>query len=80
MESLVLGIRCEKQYLQIAHIIEQLIGKGSLLRQVFPKGVGSGRNLAFSLLEAWRNVLFGKALLGAGASCRFEIRFCPDTA
>jgi len=66
--------------LQIAHIIEQLISKGSLLKRVFPKGTGSGKNLAFRFLEAWRNIPFGKAPLGAVASWRFQIRFCPDTS
>lgn len=41
--------------LQVAHVIDQLIHRGSLLNQIFPKGFGSGRNLAFRLLEAWRN-------------------------
>lgn len=66
--------------LQIAHAIEQLISKGSLLKRAFPKGMGSGRNLAFRFLEAWRNVPFGKDLLGIIALWRFQIRFCADTS
>jgi hypothetical protein len=42
--------------LQIAHMIFQLLEKGSLLKKSFPKGLGSGKNLAFRLLEAWRNL------------------------
>jgi hypothetical protein len=42
--------------LQIAHLLFQLIQHGSLFRQAFPAGVGSAKNLAFRLLEAWRNV------------------------
>lgn len=41
--------------LQMACIIIQLLEKGSLLRKAFPKGLGSAKNLAWSLLEAWRN-------------------------
>jgi len=42
--------------LQIAHLLAQLLEKGSLLRQACPKGLGSAKNLAFHLLEAWRNL------------------------
>jgi hypothetical protein len=42
--------------LQIAHLLSQLMAHESLLRQAFPKGVGSAKNLAFRLLEAWRNL------------------------
>ena len=42
--------------LQIAHMISQLLEKGSLLRKSFPKGLGSAKNLAHGLLEAWRNL------------------------
>ena len=42
--------------LQIAHMIFQLLEKGSLLKKSFPRGLGSGKNLAFRLLEAWRNL------------------------
>jgi hypothetical protein len=66
--------------LQIAHIIEQLISKGSLLKRFFPKGVGSGKNLAFRLLEALRTVSFGKARLDVITAWRFQIRFCPDSS
>lgn len=40
--------------LQIACIILQLAEKGSLLKKAFPKGLGSAKNLARLLLEAWR--------------------------
>jgi hypothetical protein len=42
--------------LQVAHTIFQLVEKGSLFRQAFPAGVGSAQNIAFRLLEAWRNL------------------------
>jgi len=41
--------------LQIAHLIAQLVERGSLLKKAFPRGLGSAKNLAFRLLEAWRN-------------------------
>jgi hypothetical protein len=42
--------------LQIAYMIFLLMEKGSLFRNAFPNGVGSLRNIAFRLLEAWRNL------------------------
>jgi hypothetical protein len=65
--------------LQIAHTIEQLITKGSLLK-VFPGRLGSARNLAFRLLEAFRNTPLTKTLLNQFAHSRFQIRFSPDTS
>ena len=42
--------------LQVAYTIFQLVEKGSLFRKAFPAGVGSAKNIAFRLLEAWRNL------------------------
>ncbi len=42
--------------LQIAHMLFQLIAKGSLFKKAFPKGVGSLKKIAQRILEAWRNV------------------------
>lgn len=61
--------------LQIAHLIFQLMEKGSLFRQAFPAGVGSLKNIAFRLLEAWRNLCLspqGFANLYGG---KYQIRF-----
>jgi len=61
--------------LQIAHLIFQLIEKGSLFRKAFPKGLGSQKNLAKRILEAWRNLKINAndfCDLGEG---RFQIRF-----
>jgi hypothetical protein len=41
--------------IQIAHLLMQLMEKGSLLAALFPRGFGSARNLARRLLEALRN-------------------------
>ena len=61
--------------LQIAHLIFQLMEKGSLFQKAFPEGVGSLKNIAFRLLEAWRNLRItttGFCSLYAG---RYQIRF-----
>ena len=61
--------------LQIAHLLSQLMAHGSLLRQAFPKGVGSAKNLAFRLLEAWRNLRRTPTEVLALSAGRFQIRF-----
>jgi hypothetical protein len=61
--------------LQIAHLLSQLMARGSLFRQAFPKGVGSAKNLAFRLLEAWRNLRRTPAEVLALVAGRFQIRF-----
>lgn len=42
--------------LQIALTFFQLMAKSQLFKQAFPKGVGSLKNIAYRLLEAWRNL------------------------
>lgn len=61
--------------LQIAHLLNQLILHGSLFRHAFPQGVGSAQNLAWRLLEAWRNVRRSLTDLITLATGRFQIRF-----
>jgi DDE_Tnp_1-associated len=61
--------------LQIAHLLSQLMAHGSLFRQAFPKGVGSAKNLAFRLLEAWRNLRHTPAEISDLSAGRFQIRF-----
>lgn len=61
--------------LQIAHLIVQLMEKGSLLRQAFPQGWGSARNLAFLLLEAWRNLRLNPDEWVSLYGGRYQIRF-----
>jgi hypothetical protein len=61
--------------LQIAHMIFQLMEKGSLFRKNFPKGVGSQKNIAFRLLEAWRNLNISAKEFSTLGSGRFQIRF-----
>lgn len=61
--------------LQIAHILSQLLDKGSLLKKLFPAGFGSVKNLAFRLLEAWRNTFLSHYCLQLLRLARFQIRF-----
>lgn len=63
--------------LQIAHLIAQLIEKGSLFREAFPAGVGSAKNIAFRLLEAWRNLRVSAEQIHQMLSVRRQIRFAP---
>jgi hypothetical protein len=60
--------------LQLAHLISQLLRKGSWLRPVFPAGLRTARNLAFRLLEAWRNLSLSATDFLALAEGRFQIR------
>jgi hypothetical protein len=60
--------------LQIAHILAQLIEHGSLFRKAFPAGVGSAKNIAFCLLEAWRNLRLHSGQLEQLLSARVQIR------
>ena len=61
--------------LQIAHLLSQLMAQGSLFRQAFPQGVGSAKNLAFRLLEAWRNLRRSPAEILNLSAGHFQIRF-----
>ena len=61
--------------LQIAHLLSQLMAHGSLFHQAFPQGLGSAKNLALRLLEAWRNLRCSSAELLSLVTGRFQIRF-----
>jgi len=61
--------------LQIAHLLAQLLYKANLLKRDFPNGFGSAKNLAFRLLEAWRNACMTQADISAALQKRFQIRF-----
>jgi hypothetical protein len=63
--------------LQIAHLLSQLIEHGSLFRNAFPKGVGSAKNIAFRLLEAWRNLRLSLDDFRQMLDARIQIRFAP---
>jgi len=61
--------------LQAAHLLSQLIEKGSLFRQAFPAGVGSAKNIAFRLLEAWRNLRLTLEQIQHMLTVSVQIRF-----
>jgi hypothetical protein len=55
-------------------MVTQLLDRGSLLRNLIPAGFGSAKNLAFRLLEAWRNARVAAANMQALLDRRFQIR------
>ena len=61
--------------MQIAHLLMLLMEKGSLLRAVFPKGVGSARNLAWRLLEALGNAALTREQYDLLCAQPIQIRF-----
>jgi hypothetical protein len=65
--------------LQIAHLILQLLEKGSLLRKVAGKSAvglfGSLKNIARRLLEAFRYILFPENAFDSVAASAIQIRF-----
>lgn len=69
--------------LQFAFILHQLIEKGSLFRNAFPRGFGSAKNLAAEILEAVRRIgltleTFAR-ILAQRIQIRFEARAPPTT-
>lgn len=63
--------------LQLAHTLAQLIERGNLLRHAFPAGVGSAKNLAWHLLEAWRNARLTAHQIQLLLTRRVQIRLKP---
>jgi len=63
--------------LQIAQLLAQLIERGSLFRQAFPDGVGSAKNIAIRLLEAWRHLRLNPTALRQMLDARVQVRFVP---
>jgi hypothetical protein len=61
--------------LQLACITFQLMQHGSLLRHAFPDGLRTAKNLAFRLLEAWRNLSLNTTDFLNLSSGQFQIRF-----
>ena len=60
--------------LQIAHIISQLMEKGSLLKGAVKKLFGSIRNFTRRLLESLRTSVFDLAEVEAAKQRKFQIR------
>ena len=71
------GIKVYYLVLQIAHMLIQLLDKGSLLRKAFPGGFGSVKNLAFRILEALRNASLSDDEYRYLCEQRIQIRFVP---
>jgi len=61
--------------LQLGYLIFQLLEKGNLLQENFPNRWGAAKNLAFRLLEAWRNLVISAADLLCLGDGRYQIRF-----
>lgn len=61
--------------MQIAHLLMQLIEDGSLLAARFPRGFGSARNLAYRLLEAFRNATLSREQYDDLCAHSIQIRF-----
>lgn len=66
--------------LQIAHMLAQLMYRGSLLGQAGRNALGAVKNLAKFLLEAWRNRSVSPAEIQEISTRRFQVRFVPDTS
>jgi len=63
--------------LQMGHLIAQLLEKSSLFRKAFPDGVGSAKNIAFRVLEAWRNLRVSASRIQQLLDARRRISFAP---
>ena len=61
--------------LQIAYLLFQLMEKGSLFRKALPHGLGSLKNIAFRLLEAWRNLQLSQEAFCNLYNGHYQIRF-----
>lgn len=69
------GMKVYYLVLQMAHLVMQLLEKGSLLRAAFPKGFGSAANLARRLLEALRNTTLSLEQFDELCARPIQIRF-----
>jgi hypothetical protein len=61
--------------LQFAFLLHQLIERGSLFRNAFPKGLGSSKNLAAEILEAVRRIRLTLETFARILTTRIQIRF-----
>lgn len=64
--------------LQIAHILNQLMEKGSLLKEHIARAFGSLRNVARKLLEEFRTKTIDAAKLLEIRASKYQIRFVPN--
>lgn len=68
------GAKCFYLLMQIAHIINQLIEKGSLLSEAIRKALGSIREIAERLLEELRTSFFAPGEIDKLIATRIQIR------
>lgn len=64
--------------LQIAHTLNQLMEKGSLLKEHIARAFGSLRNVARKLLEEFRTKTIDAAKLLEIRASKYQIRFVPN--
>lgn len=69
------GMKVYYLLLQMAHLVMQLVEKGSLLRTAFPRGFGSAANLAWRLLEALRHAALTADQYAELCTSPLQIRF-----
>lgn len=61
--------------LQISHTLTQLVEKGSLFKKIFPRGLGSSKNLAAKLKEEWIYLKVSADYWETSSLLSFQIRF-----
>lgn len=61
--------------LQIAHMLMQLVERGSFFQKIFPKGLGSSKNIACRLKEEWLYRSWPKHFCDTLPDLSFQIRF-----
>ena len=71
------AIKVDYLVLKIAHLLTQLIEKGSLLKNGLPRGFGSVKDLAFRILEALRNATLTEDEFPSITQQRIQVRFVP---
>jgi hypothetical protein len=69
------GAKCFYLLMQIAHILNQLLEKGSLLTDTIKKSLGSIREIAERLLEELRTSFFAPGEIDELLATRIQIRF-----
>lgn len=72
------GMKVYYYLLQIAHIWVQLCERGSLLKKVLTENFGAFKNLAFLLLEDWRNSPLSTLDWANLKLTAIQIRIAPD--
>lgn len=69
------GMKVYYYLLQIAHIWMQLVERGNWFKKIIPEGLGGLKNIAFRLLEDWRNGEISEEYWKKIQEQRIQIRF-----